>query len=177
MKIRTAAVCIVLAALLPAGCSAVSRHKALTTLFDGVPPLEAENARGAQPGQGAATPATRQPVGSEHGPYAAKMCSGCHDPAAANGLIAPKDELCAQCHTLTLDKKYVHGPVAGGGCLVCHDPHNSRYKHLLVSDSDTFCLRCHDPQTVAKIDGHADLQSNCTTCHDAHESDTQYLLK
>jgi len=159
------------------GCSATSRHKTLTLFFDGVPP-QGE----VEPTQQRITPTTigepSQGVpGSQHGPYAAKLCNGCHSAEATNALIAPRDELCYRCHDLATTTAYVHGPLASGGCLVCHDPHSSRYGHLLVSESGTFCLGCHDRDTVSKIEGHGDLTEGCTTCHDAHGSDTKYLLK
>jgi len=166
------------AALLFPGCSATSRHKALTLFFDGVPPLH--NADATQRQQTSATTIGapfRQFAGSEHGPYAAKMCNACHEGGATNALVAPIDELCFRCHAITLDKKFIHGPLASGGCLVCHDPHSSQHPHLLVSESGGFCLGCHDRETVAKIEAHDGLNENCTTCHDAHGSDTKYLLK
>ena len=58
-------------------------------------------------------------------------------------------QLCGRCHELDLTRRYVHGPLASGGCTVCHDPHSSRYRYLLVSDSDGFCLSCHDARRVA----------------------------
>jgi predicted CXXCH cytochrome family protein len=167
-----------LAAAVLIGCSATSRHKALTRIFDGVPPLQ-----GGEPviaGPATATtlgaPSSARP-GSQHGPYAAKLCDACHTPGAANALVAPAEQLCLRCHDLDLDQAYVHGPLVSGGCLVCHDPHSSRHEALLVSESGTFCLGCHDAQDVARIEGHADITEGCTTCHDAHGSDVKYLLK
>ena len=113
----------------------------------------------------------------EHGPYAAKLCDACHDRGAQNGLVAPRDQLCARCHEPQLTQRYVHGPFAAGACLECHDPHNSRFLSLLVSESDGLCFRCHDRATVARIDGHGDVGEQCAVCHDAHMSDQKYLLK
>lgn len=167
-----------LAALVFIGCSATARHKTLTRFFDGVPPLDAAGSTEAKPVTATTIGVPSAPVpGSTHGPYAAKLCTGCHSAGATNALLAPRDELCLRCHELNLDKTFVHGPLASGGCLVCHDPHSSRYRYLLVSEPGTFCLGCHDRDTVAKIDGHTDLSESCTTCHDAHGSDTKYLLR
>ncbi len=165
-------------AVLLAGCSAVSRHKVLTTLFDGVPPLVEEGA-GEAGGKAAAagSAGARQADGTAHGPFAAKLCSACHEAGATNALVVPRDQLCFRCHDLRMDRKYVHGPLASGGCLVCHDPHRSRYRYLLVSDSDTFCFHCHSRESLAGSAAHADLQGQCTDCHDAHMSDQKYLLK
>ena len=178
MTARTVAPCACLLAVLSLGCSAASRHKGLTTFFDGVPPPKTAPAAGAAPAQGAAGAVpSRRIVTTEHGPYAAKLCSACHQSGASNALVAPKDELCTRCHVVNLDRTYVHGPLASGGCLMCHDPHSAGNRFLLVSDSDGLCLRCHDAEAVRRIVGHADLKESCTSCHDAHGSDTRYLLK
>jgi predicted CXXCH cytochrome family protein len=178
MKARTAAAGILALAIAQASCSASTRHRVLTRFFDGVPPLPSESSQEG-PGAPAAAEAPRAGLGSDHGPYAAKMCGACHESATMNALVAPRDELCLRCHTLPLDVTYVHGPLASGGCLVCHDPHNSRYPALLVSDADGFCVHCHDPKAVAAVQAHQDLEpgTTCTTCHDAHGSDKPFLLK
>lgn len=166
-----------LLAALCLGCSATTRNKVLTMFFDGVPPLQAGGAQPPQPGAAPGTEAGK-PIGMrEHGPYAARLCGACHEAAATNALVAPRDRLCFQCHKLQIDKKYVHGPVASGGCLVCHDPHRSSNAYLLVSDSDSFCFHCHTERSVQAIEGHADVEGGCTECHDAHASDQKYLLK
>ena len=178
MKVRSVTSWTCVVALLTLGCSATSRHKALTIFFDGVPPLKTADTGPGQQAAATTIGAPSRPVaGSEHGPYAAKMCNACHEGGATNALIAPNDELCFRCHTIKLDKTFIHGPLASGGCLFCHDPHSSRYPYLLVSESGSFCLGCHDLATVAKIEGHGALNENCTTCHDAHGSDAKYLLK
>jgi len=178
MNARTAVSWICVIGLLYLGCSATSRHKALEVFFDGVPPLKAKDTGQGQQASGTASVAPNRLVeGSVHGPYASKSCNACHESGATNMLVAPAPELCSRCHTITLDKKFMHGPLTSGGCLVCHDPHSSRYPYLLVSDSGTFCLGCHDRDTVAEIEGHGDLNESCTTCHDAHGSDSKFLLK
>lgn len=175
---RALAVWTCLLALLSVGCGAASRHRVLTLFFDGVPPPKAAPPVAGAPGlaPGPAAPA-RRAGGGEHGPYAAKLCTACHEVGAANGLVAPKEELCFRCHELDLNKRFIHGPLASGGCLLCHDPHSSRYRSLLLSESDTFCVRCHDRQDLAKSEGHGEPREACTTCHDGHGSDAKYLLK
>jgi predicted CXXCH cytochrome family protein len=162
-----AAVCI-------AGCKTTSGDRVLRFFFDGVPPRGAAKGVSAKPGSPEVlTPSVTL---SQHGPFAAKLCSGCHVPQT-NALVAPVGELCYNCHELQLTKKYIHGPLASGGCLVCHDPHSSPNRALLVADSTTFCIRCHDPGEVAKNPAHQNLNEQCTDCHDAHMSDDRYLLK
>jgi len=164
-------------ALLSAACAATTRYKVLTFLFDGVPPPRAPATAAGGPGAAGPAVAAGRVAPRDHGPYAARMCGACHEAAATNALVAPKDQLCFRCHDLPVDRKYVHGPIASGGCLVCHDPHGSQYRHLLVSESDGFCFHCHDHAAVAAVPGHERVESGCTECHDAHASDTKYLLK
>ena len=171
-----AAVGIGLMGALAASCSAASRHKALTTLFDGVPPPK--SAAGAPAAGHPASAAPHAPVEvHEHPPFAAKACDSCHDKARTNALVAPPAELCVRCHEVDAGVKYVHGPLASGGCLVCHDPHSSRYASLLVAEATTFCFRCHDRADLSRIEEHADPEADCTACHNAHGSDSKYLLR
>lgn len=155
-------------------CRGTSGYKVRKFLFDGVPPPQAEKPA-QQPGA-PLTPAQLRTTSSIHGPFAAKMCQGCHQPPS-NQLVAPVDQLCYQCHDLRLTKKYVHGPIVSGGCLVCHYPHSSPYQYLLVSESDNFCFHCHDLNQIQKTPAHQGASLQCTNCHDAHQSDKKYLLK
>jgi predicted CXXCH cytochrome family protein len=156
-----------------------SAYRVLSLFFDGVPkPQELtskEHPEEAVPGK-EASGEIRKTMYREHGPYAAKMCDGCHEPST-NVLVAPIDQLCFRCHEFRTDKKYVHGPLASGGCRVCHDPHGSKYRFLLVSEAETFCLYCHDKQLIETSAVHKQTQERCTSCHNAHMSDKRYLLK
>ena len=177
MKIRPVLVCVGLMATLSIGCDATSRYRVLSLFFDGVPPPPAP-ARNVTAGEALPTDLALQRIRhSEHGPYAARLCQACHNAAATNALIVPGDQLCFRCHQFKTDKRYVHGPLASGGCTACHDPHNSRYRYLLLSESDTFCLYCHDRQVIAKNPAHANTDAPCTVCHDPHMSDRKYLLR
>jgi predicted CXXCH cytochrome family protein len=171
---RAAALCAAASLLL--ACTGPRGHRILTFLFDGVPPLEEPGAAaagrpGAAPGGPAAVPARA------HGPYAAKMCEGCHETGRGNALVVPADQLCGRCHVLDLGKKYVHGPLNAGGCLLCHDPHESKSPYLLVAESGAFCLGCHDRWSLGPTEGHEAAGPSCTFCHEAHMSDRRYLLK
>lgn len=156
------------------GCS----YKTLKFFFDGVPePQKKKQAvrAGATAPENAGT-AVRAAY-YEHAPYAARECDSCHDRNRTNALVTSKEQLCFNCHDLQLNQKYVHGPIASGGCLVCHDPHSSRYAFLLVSEPSTFCFHCHDPNAIPKDEPHTRTDVQCTLCHDAHMSDKKYLLK
>jgi predicted CXXCH cytochrome family protein len=160
--------------MLGIGCNARTRYAVLSFFFDGVPPPPTEAEAGlAAPG----TVPSRRVKHGEHGPYAAKLCAACHASAAANTFVAPRDQLCFACHELPREERYVHGPLASGGCTACHDPHSSPYRYLLVSESDRFCFYCHAPQAIANIAAHGGDSEQCTTCHDPHMSDKPYLLR
>jgi len=178
MKGWTVVACVSVVAALSTSCNPTSRYKVLSFFFDGVPLPKAPEAPGVQlPGLPASAGQSPEVRYREHGPYAAKMCNACHDPAAFNTLVLPPEQLCFQCHELKLDQKYIHGPLASGGCLACHDPHSSQFRYFLVSASDTFCFYCHTREAIAKTSAHAGVQGQCTDCHNAHESDKKYLLK
>lgn len=173
---RSRAAGAILLAALSFACSAETRGRILPIFFDGVPPPRSAGGAPA-PGSAPAASAGGQPGYREHGPYAARLCGACHQSTSANALVAPADQLCFQCHALRLDRKYIHGPIASGGCLVCHDPHRSPNAALLVSSSDSFCFYCHAPRSVQAIEGHAGVEGGCTECHDAHASNEPHLLR
>jgi predicted CXXCH cytochrome family protein len=178
MKGSRAVACVSVAAVLAIGCHPTTRYQVLSFLFDGVPPpRSAEEAERSQAAIPADALALRRVGYGEHGPYAAKLCNACHESAAANTFVVPREQLCMKCHDLRLNKKYIHGPLASGGCTVCHDPHSSRYRYLLVSESDSFCLHCHDRQAIERNGAHQGVDGQCTDCHDAHMSDKKYLLR
>lgn len=168
-----------LAAVLFVGCEPASRYAVLSTFFDGVPkPVAITNGPGnGDKANGSTVAQLRRAKFGEHGPYAARQCDACHASTASNTFVAPRDQLCLRCHDLQLNKRYIHGPLASGGCISCHDPHSSKYEHLLVSDSGTFCLHCHNTVDIAKVSAHRETKAQCTSCHDPHMSDRKYLVR
>jgi predicted CXXCH cytochrome family protein len=163
------------------GCEARTRYKVFGPFFDGVPnPDETAPSadRNKSIGARAAVDAneTKKKQYVEHGPYAAKLCEGCHQ-RGTNKLLMPIESLCLYCHAVTSGKKRIHGPIASGGCKICHDPHSSSNRFLLVSDSKEFCLYCHDKNEIATREVHQGMSTECITCHDAHGSDNEFLLK
>jgi predicted CXXCH cytochrome family protein len=119
--------------------------------------------------------AAAEQTGSKHGPYAARMCSACHDPNT-NSLLLPRDKLCFKCHVLPPVRRE-HGPVAAGGCLVCHDPHRAPYKKLLVAAPREFCFYCHDRNDVLGREVHRNITVSCIECHNPHGSDNDFYLR
>jgi len=155
------------------GCEPRTNYQVLSFFFDGVPNPDQAAQNGTAGGE---KPKLARTTYREHGPFAAKMCDGCHD-RSTNVLIMPVEKLCLNCHTIPLDKKYIHGPVVSGGCKVCHDPHGSAFPFLLVSEPVHFCYYCHSEKDVMKNEVHNGVTEACTVCHNAHMSDKQYLLK
>jgi predicted CXXCH cytochrome family protein len=163
------------------GCEATTRYRALCFLFDGVPTppgmVPCDNARvGALPvakSNGKGTEAVL--AYKQHGPYAARLCEGCHQ-RQTNKLLMAKEELCFNCHDLQIKKRIIHGPVASGSCMVCHDPHGSGNQYMLVAKSQDFCLHCHENRDILRTAAHQNMDNGCTSCHNAHASDNDFLL-
>jgi predicted CXXCH cytochrome family protein len=172
-------ICILLCAAgmaILGGCEAKTRYQVLSFFFDGVPEpgKKATGAGGAGPVAGSAAGAPAQRA-SQHGPFAAKLCSACHDPNT-NALLLPRSQLCLKCHTFAAVRRQ-HGPVASGGCLVCHDPHRSSNEYLLVSPAREFCTYCHDPAEINTREVHQGNTAACTECHNPHGSDNDYFIR
>lgn len=169
----------IMTTIVVSGCSPETRYRTLSFFFDGVPnPQEqkTEIFRGRRSGIVAPNPGDK-PRNISHGPYAAKLCEACHLRGGGK-LIMPVEELCLNCHDLNIRKKYIHGPVASGGCRVCHEPHGSGRAFLLVAEPTTFCFYCHDEAEVNTREVHASAAgTQCTVCHNPHSSDNNFMLK
>jgi predicted CXXCH cytochrome family protein len=168
---------ILLFSLLSSGCSPETRYRVLSFFVDGVPPPEKVSDKGEESEKGEKSDIQRLKV-AIHGPYGARMCTACHEGGFSNRLLLPREKLCYRCHSFKMEAKWIHGPIASGGCMLCHDPHNSKYEYLLVGSSQEFCFYCHQRSAVLADESHSDvMERGCTTCHDAHMSDRQFLLK
>jgi predicted CXXCH cytochrome family protein len=183
MKTRLTILCIAALLLTGAlGCQAPARYRVLCLLFDGVPPPPGMEPCDGAPGAGAGGTVSAKAENevahryTEHGPYAAKLCEGCHL-RQTNKLILPVEDLCLNCHTLNTSTRNLHGPTAAGGCIVCHSPHGSGNEFLLVSKAKEFCLYCHKQEDILKKEVHKAGENGCTTCHDPHGSDDDFLLR
>lgn len=90
--------------------------------------------------------------------------------------------LCVTCHAeqAGLNKKFVHGPVAGGNCILCHQAHSSWHRALLNQPPEETCSACHGEvfQSLrARRHVHAPmLEDRCTDCHDPHAADAPRQL-
>jgi predicted CXXCH cytochrome family protein len=172
------------ALLMLCGCDQVSRHKALTTIFDGVPSLPPvedlcqDYASAREFDASASEEKAAAKKGSSHRPYAEKECSLCHKSSGDNALIVPRDQLCFVCHTDFIQGTNVHGPVSVGDCLACHNPHDSSDLFLLKADRSLICSRCHVEERLAMA-MHNTLKERgmaCVDCHDAHAGNNRYFL-
>jgi predicted CXXCH cytochrome family protein len=165
-------------AMLLLGCSATTRYHVLSFLFDGVPPPTSEGGGPAAGGPPGSTTGPRRSVAAwTHGPYAAKSCDACHARATTNGLVAPRSQLCAQCHDVRPRGAVVHGPFASGDCLECHEPHASPYRYMLVTEVGALCQKCHEPDSLRANPAHEPFDEQCTACHDPHSSNQAHLLR
>jgi predicted CXXCH cytochrome family protein len=161
-----------------AGCGATTRYRVLSFLFDGVPAPATEG--GGEVGGG--TPASaagsrRSPAPWTHGPYAAKRCEACHARATTNGLVAPRSQLCAQCHDVEPAGTVVHGPFASGDCLESHEPHASPRRYMLVAEVGEMCQKCHERDSLRTVAAHDPFDEQCTACHAPHASNQAHLLR
>jgi predicted CXXCH cytochrome family protein len=173
------------------GCDPVTRHKALSTVFDGVPSLPAPQELCAEYAeqrlaaykdelnQKAVLASQQGKEESKHPPYAERKCDDCHDKTKENGLVAPKEKFCFVCHGSFIKGENVHGPVAVGECLSCHEPHTSDYRSLLKSSRGSLCGVCHKEKRLAQgMHDRARLREMvCLDCHDPHFSNGPFLLK
>lgn len=103
-----------------------------------------------------------------HGPVAAGLCTGCHNPHATDNaglLVKAPATLCLDCHVdakkkphaivgfsggghpLGDAKKEVADPLRGGKpfyCAACHEPHRSKLPRLTRFDKGMgSCRKCH----------------------------------
>lgn len=192
LTLHIAAFLLVFAIL--AGCDPITRHKVLSTVFDGVPTLpppeeictqyaEVKLTEYKEELAGAKKAAEAGDVsnGSVHQPYDEKKCDNCHDKAKDDGLVRPAKQLCLMCHKDFFKDKghYQHGPAAVGDCLACHVPHNSAYTSLLKVDRKNICDLCHKEQRAAlglhnKV---AERKMACADCHNPHYGTSSFFLK
>jgi predicted CXXCH cytochrome family protein len=173
------------------GCSDLTRHKVLTTIFDGVPSMPPADQycaeylqdylvkeRDEREGKGKVVVSAG--ASSIHQPYGEKRCDDCHDKTTESGFVVKtKTELCFVCHTNFIKGAYVHGPVAVGDCLACHDPHTSALPHLLKVAAADICAGCHrEPrQAVSLHDMTVSHGLVCVNCHNPHFGDVPFFLK
>ncbi len=173
--------------LLHLACSHQSRHKVLTTLFDGVPPdSAAADSTGGKNGKADSlanadkTPAEKpdSPQYFYHAPYAEKSCGSCHDMQQAAALIESPPELCYYCHTdFSEEFEVLHMVVEAGECSGCHNPHLSEYPALLTRGGQQVCLACHDSESLFSGETHAEIgEMACWECHNPHGGADEYMF-
>ena len=104
-----------------------------------------------------------------------EACEGCHPgPRGPFKADVPLAAMCGKCHKPRDAGKFVHGPVAAGGCLACHDPHGARNPRL--QKAALSCFTCHQPFPAASRI-HEPLKAGaCGRCHNPHSADDRALL-
>lgn len=176
-----------------AGCDTVSRHKVLSTVFDGVPSLpppeqictdytdkRLSDLRDELSGKKVAGQGEAAEKESVHRPYDDKKCDDCHDKSKDSGLKLPPKELCLMCHKgFFKDYAFQHGPAAVGDCLSCHVPHNSPDGPLLKVNKKVICATCHkEPRAALALhDKVAERKMACVECHSPHYGNSPFFLK
>jgi predicted CXXCH cytochrome family protein len=138
-----------------------------------------------------------------HGPLNIGGCTLCHNPHGENHRYQLIEEgslrLCLTCHgdkeglvaEKTADRMpYVHGIVAGEGCVICHDPHATDQQFMLKKPINQLCSGCH-PGIAAQTGGHPlpnhpvaaprerlrpGRELSCSSCHDPHGSINPLML-
>ncbi len=153
------------------GCDPITRHKALSTIFDGVPSLP--------PAEDYCAAYAEKVLAAERAGIVKKGQDGGENEKPTGGLVLPARELCLSCHTDFIKGAYVHGPAAVGDCLACHLPHTSNYESLLVRKKSELCAACHKEKRLA-AEMHDRLVKKgmeCTDCHNPHYGQAKYFLK
>lgn len=121
----------------------------------------------------------------QHNPFERGLCTGCHDPHAAdyiNLLLAEEADLCVSCHRLRSDfaLPILHRPFKERACVSCHHPHASDYAGILQDNQKVICFACH-PKTAREIKRpvrHDPFdRGTCTQCHRPHSSRVDVLLE
>lgn len=180
------AIAAVAGGLAPGCMSPERKHRILSFLFDGVPPLGGPVELAALPGQEPLEPLEPihrpgrppEPTLYLHGPYAQKKCGDCHEGRRSNRLLVRKQELCWKCHEQEeFDYEVLHGPVASGQCDGCHNPHRSPNPAMLVRSTAELCAGCHDQNTFPGAEAHrAEQGEDCISCHDPHGAPREHML-
>lgn len=178
-----------LACLVAVACSPSARYRALSAVFDGVPPppgtsdpngapatskpqeelsawqIELREAKATKPAR-----VTVPVIRSVHRPVAERRCRECHDLDQLGGPMEYDATLCDRCHREQREREgWSHGPINLGVCIPCHVPHRSPHEHLLAWPVPELCLVCHDtldPNAAAyhRVPNYTD----CSACHDPH---------
>ena len=97
--------------------------------------------------------------------------------------LAPgaRGKLCLSCHEgfkKTMNKKFIHTPLAEGDCTGCHNPHAADHGKLLAEDATQICFSCHDGLVPVNARSSHQIVSEgkCVSCHDPHASDNKMNL-
>ncbi|HUU46160.1 MAG TPA: cytochrome c3 family protein [Acidobacteriota bacterium] len=120
-----------------------------------------------------------------HIPNDERACIACHDirgdlTLASTGSGEHQNP-CYACHKNKIGQfaqDFIHGPVAGHGCVVCHDSHGSVYEKALHSPAAVLCPSCHDMHAQQTMAVHHEPfeRGRCTDCHDPHATNHKWVL-
>jgi predicted CXXCH cytochrome family protein len=113
-----------------------------------------------------------------------RACVGCHqlDRNLVSKTAGPEGNPCFRCHkdkVVEYTQEYIHGPVAGGGCVICHNSHGSQYESNLRSPQRILCFSCHedlDHELSREFVHEPFAEGDCGGCHDPHSTANKWVL-
>jgi len=82
------------------------------------------------------------------------------------------------CHAGVVNRRVMHAPAVGSGCLECHaysDPEEHRF--VLSKPSNQLCVQCHEPPHLDRVVHKPVADGDCLSCHDPHGSDHNTMLR
>ena len=150
-----------------AGCSTTTRHKILTVIFTGVPPLEDQSTASPVDDQQANVDTTvrrgraaRMPTFWVHGPFGARQCERCHNLSQSTNFL--DDQAASRRDPVTSGSIAFASRLAMPKQQLCASCHSSHSK----SAADKRSLQVHSPV----------LDGNCTACHHPHQTQRRFML-
>ncbi len=96
-------------------------------------------------------------------------------------LPGPGGNSASTCHEgfkATMNKSFIHTPLAEGDCTGCHNRMPPNHGKLLSEDESRICFSCHDGLVpVAAESSHQSVEEGkCIACHDPHSADNEMNL-
>lgn len=167
--------CLLLAGVLlnaGPGCSASSRHRLLTIVFTGVPPLEGAAPEGKEGMTDEQPRDMTQEERQQQYRQALRTTFWVHGPYGAGE--------CERCHNLSQSTNF-----QGDAVAVNRDPFTSGpgvFGSRLAVPKDQLCISCHSSHSASFADQHSltihapSAAGECTACHHPHQARRRFML-
>lgn len=149
-----------------AGCSTTTRHKILTAIFTGVPPLEDRSTETSSADEQVIADTTswpkvaRMPTFWVHGPFGARQCERCHNLSQSTNFRDDPDQA-------------TRDPLTSGSIA---------FASRLAMPKNELCISCHSSHSASSakersLQVHAPVfDGNCTVCHHPHQTQRRFML-